>query len=108
MSFFSGKCTGKCCQEFVIGNHDSYEEIAKRSNERDVGDPNKQIADMLIVTDYYNQEDVPRFTCRYWDPHSRLCTNYEKRPRMCSDYPYRVECPHCGARFVELLAAPAT
>lgn len=30
------------------------------------------------------------FTCKHWDPSTRLCTVYEERPKMCRDHP-------CGA-----------
>lgn len=49
---------------------------------------------MLIVIE--NREDHDRFTCRYWNPFTRLCTNYENRPYMCSAYPYGDVCYHCG------------
>lgn len=27
------------------------------------------------------------FTCRHWDPTTRLCTVYDDRPQMCRDHP---------------------
>ncbi len=28
------------------------------------------------------------YRCIYWDEDTRLCTAYENRPSMCSEYPY--------------------
>jgi Fe-S-cluster containining protein len=36
------------------------------------------------------------FTCRNWDETTHLCTVYDTRPAMCSDYPYDLACDHCG------------
>lgn len=34
------------------------------------------------------------YTCRRWDPDTRLCTRYDERPRMCSEFPYEQTCDH--------------
>lgn len=31
---------------------------------------------------------VQRYRCIYWDEATSLCTIYDHRPAMCSDYPY--------------------
>ena len=45
------------------------------------------------------------YTCRHWDEETRLCTDYENRPPMCSNFPYGREdgcpfgCSHKGEPF---------
>jgi Fe-S-cluster containining protein len=34
----------------------------------------------------------PLYTCRHWDPQTKLCTVYDERPAMCRDYPYDGRC----------------
>lgn len=53
------------------------------------------VADMLVPL--RDGDAVLHFTCRHWDPASRLCTVYDRRPRMCRDYPHARMCDHgCG------------
>ena len=36
------------------------------------------------------------YTCRNWEERTRKCIRYGDRPEMCSAYPYRKMCRHCG------------
>lgn len=37
------------------------------------------------------------FTCKAWNPHTRLCTIYDKRPFTCREYPVEHQvCEWCG------------
>lgn len=31
--------------------------------------------------------DEGLYACKVWDPSTRLCMEYERRPRMCRGYP---------------------
>lgn len=44
------------------------------------------------------EDGSPRFfTCRHWSEETRLCGQYDNRPRMCSKHPAPGEpCYHCG------------
>jgi Fe-S-cluster containining protein len=39
------------------------------------------------------------YTCRHWDTETRLCTQYENRPALCRNYPYRGSCNHEGCTY---------
>ena len=36
------------------------------------------------------------YTCKHYDKVSGNCTDYENRPKMCSDYPYGGKCKYKG------------
>jgi len=94
----SGGCTGKCCEDFCIANS-RFEDIEKWT----VQYPLSEIADvmtMLIVIGH--REDHDRYTCRYWNPRTRLCTIYNTRPDMCRQYPYDTTCEYCRLRLNQL------
>lgn len=50
----------------------------------------------LRFADWHYKESAELFTCRHWDETTRLCTAYESRPAMCSEYPYERPCEWCG------------
>ena len=101
-------CGGKCCAVFYLGRtKEEWLAIEDPSAEQ------KVIADMIIPLT--NAEAVARqndlngnpdwqteapeghyFTCRHWDQTTGLCTIYDRRPRMCSDYPYDFVCQYKG------------
>jgi Fe-S-cluster containining protein len=70
------------------------------------------IKDMLIPVSYHDATRLHRlwgfvnwvpdegekyFTCKHWDPETRLCTDYENRPGMCRRYGTTKACRHgCG------------
>ena len=92
-----GACTGICCQRFPLGGG-THEELLKRLDcleELEQGEGAK-IRDMLIVIAPDQHVPYPTYSCKHWDPSTRLCTNYEDRPIMCSAYPYDGMCKHCG------------
>jgi Fe-S-cluster containining protein len=108
-------CPGKCCAVFWL----PWNPTALREHVPTLED-GAFIADMVIplgpdeakaraerfgmswpalnITDE-NADQV--YTCRHWDETTRLCTVYEQRPRVCRDYPYDLECGHCGYRESE-------
>jgi len=102
-------CNGGCCVEFPIGS-DTYAEFLERARQpRNLTSELPQIAAMII-----HIRDSPRgsaiYNCRNFDPATRLCTAYEKRPPMCSTYPYEEVCKYCWLRLSQIngleLAAP--
>lgn len=110
MSNEADRCTGNCCNEFVMTIGDSVEAIRTRllTNVYD----GHFIADMLIPIrplvagsklpngDVLKAEDVGTrcigwvFTCKHFDREKRACTVYESRPNMCREYPYGKPCEH--------------
>lgn len=85
-------CTGNCCENFRIDNMLTREEF----NAKIVVTPTEDsayIADMLIDI----PDDPTHFNCKHFDTATRLCQDYENRPRMCRNYPYGKECERgCG------------
>lgn len=57
--------------------------------------------DMLIVIGPY-EHGGELFTCRHWDPVTKMCNGYVGRPELCSDYPYREACRHCWLTHTQL------
>jgi Fe-S-cluster containining protein len=86
-------CAGACCAVFPM-----------KKGFKATGKEGRFIADMRIPltrrqalrrSRRLGYSDPPRygkkwewFTCRHWDEQTRLCTVYDKRPKMCRDYPY--------------------
>lgn len=97
----SDTCAGACCAAFPI--HRSF--FRHRTGRTKPLTPDDEfIMDMLVPltrrqavarSRRLGYPDPPRygpayslFTCRHWDETTRLCTVYDRRPAMCSDYPY--------------------
>jgi Fe-S-cluster containining protein len=55
------------------------------------------IAEMVIRLDEEPDEMID-YTCRRLDRSTGLCTIYERRPKMCREFPYERACGHCGFR----------
>lgn len=102
-----GACTGACCAAFYLPtSHAEYENgyLSKRILE------GQQIQNMVLpIGADEAQERIEQFggvpfptdndymyACRNWSHSDRRCKIYERRPKMCSDYPYGTACHHCG------------
>lgn len=101
-------CTGACCVAFCVSSN-SAEGIADRVTPKGDG---HVLEDMLIEISEGeavlrlaafggNVKGVrpgggrPWFKCRHWDEGTRLCRIYERRPKMCRDYPHgEGKCEH--------------
>lgn len=109
-----GCCAGKCCAVFYYPTSPD----ALRARKNPLPDDHF-IADMLIgLTPDEAQARAERFevppadwtpgktfTCKHWDEESGLCGVYEKRPKMCAEYPYGRKCEHgCDYRIDENVA----
>lgn len=89
------RCTGHCCE--LVGIPVSPSEL---QTERDRYRDGDKLADMLSFKGRGEYGDGrPRYfyVCRHFDRVARRCTDYENRPRMCSEYPYGNPCdePAC-------------
>jgi Fe-S-cluster containining protein len=107
MSACSHKCGGACCRSFPLNFTPAkmgelyLAAIARRKegatdrNTRDM----ITIGEMLIPLAEEGDEDV-LYTCRHFDDAAGLCTIYDERPQMCSDYPGygnpEWKCQKCG------------
>lgn len=103
------RCTGACCEHFVItGIGRTVEEIQRYLRERNVLD-GPFTADMLVPLHQAlpgapapNGEPFAMeppgggwvFTCRHFDVQARACTVYAQRPHMCREFPYGRPCSH--------------
>ena len=45
------------------------------------------------------------YRCRAWDPTTRLCTQYDTRPRTCSEYPYGKACDEMACSWTNAKVA---
>lgn len=116
-------CIGACCAAFSLPySHTKLKEMARRDTEprwaqypddemfltehekwRDL----QKVADMVIplgkrvgnpvVEQSNDNHKLNFFTCMFFDGETRRCLDYENRPKMCSDFPYRMTtCPYEG------------
>lgn len=116
------RCTGHCCERFYLPySPEDLQKIKENSIAVDRGEERPyphlinsnteeitKIADMAILVEYsnrwvggdghYDQNGDPvrghYYTCKHFDPVSGNCTNYENRPKMCSEYPYGRMCSY--------------
>ncbi len=102
------RCTGACCEELAItGVGRTVDEVLTFVRGRGLDGP--FIADMLVPLRAVvpgalaPNGDVVQvepdgggwvFACRHFDAAARSCTVYDRRPRMCRDYPYGSPCLH--------------
>lgn len=89
-------CTGHCCMGFSLGV-EQIELLTCPDNERErVAQDHDKIFGMLIWLRWTYDDDGKwtggKFTCKHFDVETRRCTDYENRPRMCSNYPYGSRC----------------
>jgi Fe-S-cluster containining protein len=101
-------CDGSCCAAFVLQGS-TYRQFRRRAHRVRDGET---IANMIIpISPKVANERLEaagsdervtwkyrgmHFTCKHWDPETKLCGIYEDRPSMCRDYPYEKPCVHCG------------
>lgn len=103
------ECIGNCCVAFYlpVTKEQLDERVAGGSAEM------VKIANMVVpITNgtvrrrrgkYYAGESGPvsgkdeghYYKCKNWNSDTRLCMDYENRPKMCRDYPYDRECNSC-------------
>lgn len=117
------RCTGHCCERFTLPF--SPEEMRERYDEALAyahGEPPSRpmlidievLYPMLIhlgehgwspqTGEPFDPEGITTFhhyTCRNFDTETRNCRIYERRPEMCSLYPYGQACRYEGCTRVE-------
>ena len=88
-------CISMCCSEFCLDG-DTIEAYREEALNGDI--ECATIVDMLIPLGY-EDEDGPVYTCRHWDKPSGKCMIYERRPSMCSGFPYGEKCAWPGCEY---------
>lgn len=99
----SVQCGGRCCEDFPL-NHapGTIAELYAVALQRPEADRSRNdldiitIAEMVIRIDE-DDETSPRYTCKHL--RNGLCSIYNNRPKMCSDYPGYGRggaCSHCS------------
>lgn len=68
-------CTGDCCADFYL---DPEIQLAVMGGQ-EVDDQTIRVMLIPLGEDH--------FTCRHWNPETKLCGIYETRPAMCRDFP---------------------
>lgn len=105
-------CGGRCCRSFPINASPEHigERYAEAKRFLEHGDPTHAqsldlvtIAEMVIRIDQEDDES-PRYTCKHLGTDG-LCGIYERRPKMCREYPYGHACDTCGASNPTFLKA---
>lgn len=112
-------CTGQCCAAFPLSaNRDYVQSRGDDSGEyaligsllfeltRDEAYARLEALSLNPPAWWAEQAERQLYSCRHWDTRSRLCTIYERRPLMCSRYPYSAACEHCGYRHPDLYKEP--
>ena len=85
-------CPGNCCESFPIAVGGKCLTLEEHRNLKKKTKDHDYIQNMLIPT-----EDPYLFNCKHFDKKTRLCGDYENRPKMCSGYPYKGVCERgCG------------
>lgn len=103
-------CTGGCCKEFWLPF--SPEELREKARRGDPANGStmelKRLAEVVIPLDLaVHGVEVEGgkatrwpYTCRVWDPETRLCREYDRRPIVCRRHPVSKKCgldPSCNA-----------
>lgn len=104
-----GVCPGFCCAAFHIARDVADDLFADPESYRDglflvemliplePEEAQRRHRELMRLHGWIPDEGEPYFTCRHWDPETRLCTIYEQRPQMCRDYGVATPCCHgCG------------
>ena len=109
----TNSCTGACCTVFPINTGGSARDYFQAR--ADGGGDIAFIGNMIFPLRHdeararwellnpelswdatHLAESSELFSCRHWDTVTRKCREYERRPSMCSLYPYARPCPYCG------------
>lgn len=109
----TARCTGHCCRAFVIpaihrvGGLRHWKLLVRVRDPRFDSDDARFIADMLIdldreatvdpLTQWPLGEPHALYGCRHYDAAAGNCTVYDRRPLMCSGFPYDNQPDGCKA-----------
>jgi Fe-S-cluster containining protein len=106
----SHRCGGDCCRSFDLDK--SPVELGRARVHGGICDI-VYITDMLVyqghgVTSPVHGKESGTgkagepaywYGCKHFDDDAGLCTAYESRPRMCSEYPYGQRCRYKGCGY---------
>jgi Fe-S-cluster containining protein len=112
----TSRCTGQCCASFALLfkpdqlradiDRRKADPAEKPASEAAYIRDGEYVLDMIvplpegsIVDTTDGPEGGQRYTCRHWDPVTGNCTQYDQRPAMCRDYPYRGNCGFMGCTY---------
>lgn len=112
----SHPCGGACCRRFPLNRSPAqlgarYVELTAWRDSGGEMEPwmleSMMICEMVIsLAD--EGDETPTYTCKHFDDATGRCTAYDRRPKMCSEYPSYGEpgrsCTHCG--FTQTPATP--
>ncbi len=123
------RCTGACCMAFPLpedpgGLWKRYDHwLRHRHGLQQQGDDDVPLLiDIHIIApmvEYLGYQTTPMYEvaesaralttagktqphwyrCKLFDQDTRLCTIYERRPRMCRDYPYGKPCEYAACEW---------
>ena len=91
------RCTGHCCRSFPLSC--SFEDLSTDPSRFADGE---YILDMIIPTGEHYDGPVnagPLYTCRHLDPSSGDCREYDHRPALCREHPYKSPCYSDGCTW---------
>lgn len=121
----SSRCTGRCCLSFdlpmspgtlrimaLAAQHgrgvespDGYRTVIRSSSGYNIRVGSREEAILIgTMTQFIGQASTGAhlYTCAHFDQASRNCTIYERRPRMCSDFPYGRTCTFSDCEWDEV------
>lgn len=81
----SNRCTGHCCEAFIISRDQAIRELALSEDKEEIIELSKILNLSIHVSGEYH-------TCKYFNDKTRNCDNYLERPKMCKEYPYGRNC----------------
>lgn len=101
-------CNGDCCAVFFLPY--TISEMRRRAptlrdgqqiaemviplTPKEARERREQLAPGSIALPIRWRDRGHHFTCRHWDPETRLCGIYEDRPTMCRTFPDGDPCEH--------------
>lgn len=88
----TNECTGECCARFTLSRGAKGRLLTSQDRKQRVF---AEGLEYLGANNPHHGSDM-NFTCKYWDKETRLCTIYEDRSRVCSEFPYAGKCGVCG------------
>ena len=103
-------CTGACCREFWLPfDHAELKAKAERGEQANGSKLElKRLVEVVVPLDLAEHGVEVEggkatrwpYTCRVWDPETRLCKEYDRRPIVCRRHPVSKACgldPACRA-----------
>lgn len=93
----TNECTGHCCARFTL-KKGAIKKFKAYEPEGEFDIRQGMLKFVGYNTEHGGLPSEWNYSCNYWDSETRLCTAYEHRPKMCSEYPYDGICGVCGMK----------